>query len=133
MRAEARKLAERAYQPYSDFSVGAALLLENGDLIGGCNVENASYGLTSCAERNALFNAVAQGFSCPDFKALMVYTPGNQATSPCGACRQVILELMPEDAFLVSVCDSDQVIEWQVADVLPRPFTPERLQGDAGD
>lgn len=85
--------SKMAYAPYSKFMVGAALLLDNGDIITGCNVENASYGLSNCAERTALFSAIASGHK--KFKTLAVYVDREAFTSPCGACRQVIHELAP--------------------------------------
>ena len=98
---QARMAASRAHCPYSKFHVGAAVLCDDGSVIEGCNVENSSYGLTICAERVALFNAISQGkrpielaVSCADAQG------GNSAASrmPCGACRQVMQELLPPDA-----------------------------------
>lgn len=86
----ARAARERAYAPYSGFKVGAALLGQSGRIYGGCNVENVSYGLSSCAERNALFRAVAEGERW--FSAVAVVTETATPTAPCGACRQVLLE-----------------------------------------
>ena len=95
--AEAKKIAEMAYAPYSMFRVGAALLCENGQIITGVNVENRSFGLTTCAERNAVCAAIAQGQK--RFLALAVCTPDSEEpTGPCGACRQVISEFMKSDA-----------------------------------
>ncbi len=85
--------SKMAYAPYSKFCVGAALMLENGTIIQGCNVENASYGLCNCAERTALFTAIAAGHK--KFKKLAVYVDREAFTAPCGACRQVIHELAP--------------------------------------
>ena len=94
---EAQKIAQMAYAPYSMFRVGAALLCENGAIITGVNVENRSFGLTTCAERNAVSTAVAQGKR--RFIALAVSTPDSEdPTGPCGACRQVISEFMAADA-----------------------------------
>lgn len=81
----------RAYSPYSNFKVGSALLSTNGTITTGCNVENASYGLTICAERNAIFSAVNQGFTKGDFVAIAI-AASSKNFSPCGACRQVIAE-----------------------------------------
>ena len=84
------KARENAYSPYSHFAVGAALLCEDGTLFEGCNIENASYGLTNCAERTAIFKAVSEGHT--KFKALAVVADTEGPCSPCGACRQVISE-----------------------------------------
>lgn len=81
---------EKTYSPYSHFGVGAALLCEDGGIYEGCNIENASYGLTNCAERTAIFKAVSEG--CTKFRALAVVADTEGPCSPCGACRQVISE-----------------------------------------
>lgn len=91
--AEAKLARERAYAPYSKFQVGAALLCRDGTVFHGCNVENASYGLCNCAERTALFSAVAAGYRPHDFAALAVTGDTEGPIAPCGACRQVIIEL----------------------------------------
>src|SRR5205814_4528120 len=88
--AAARRAAGHAYCPYSRFPVGAAVLTDRGEIFTGCNVENASYGLTICAERNAVFQAVTHGQGRLVIQAVVVYTPTPQPTAPCGACRQVI-------------------------------------------
>jgi cytidine deaminase len=93
LRQRAEAVAARAYAPYSKFHVGAALLTSDGPIICGCNVENASYGLCICAERNAVFAAVAQGLR--QFAALAVVTSSEQPVTPCGACRQVLSEFSP--------------------------------------
>ena len=84
------KAREKAYSPYSHFAVGAALLCEDGTLYEGCNIENASYGLTNCAERTAIFKAVSEGHT--KFKALAVVADTEGPCAPCGACRQVMAE-----------------------------------------
>ncbi|KZC20112.1 MULTISPECIES: cytidine deaminase [Rhodanobacter] len=89
----ARSAREQAYAPYSNFLVGAALLTRDGRRFSGCNVENASYGLCNCAERTALFNAVAAGCRPGDFVAIAVIADTDNPVSPCGACRQVMSEL----------------------------------------
>lgn len=89
----AKNARERAYAPYSRFKVGAALLTKDGSVFDGCNVENASYGLCNCAERTAFFSAVAAGYSRDQFAALAVIGDTDGPIAPCGACRQVIIEL----------------------------------------
>jgi cytidine deaminase len=90
---EARAAREQAYAPYSTFRVGAALACRDGRVFRGCNVENASYGLCNCAERTAFFSAIAHGYRPGDFTALAVIGDTEGPIAPCGACRQVILEL----------------------------------------
>lgn len=93
----AREAQQNAYAPYSKFRVGAAVLLENGDIFTGCNVENASYGLTNCAERSAIFAAVSKlGGNNVKIRAVAVVNDHGVPCSPCGACRQVIAEFGPE-------------------------------------
>ncbi|PIE55234.1 MAG: cytidine deaminase [Dethiosulfovibrio peptidovorans] len=120
--ASASDAASRAWCPYSRFPVGAALLIEDGQIVQGCNVESASYGLTCCAERAAVFCAVAQGYRKGDFAALAIYTPGNQAVSPCGACRQVLLEFLGPDAPVWAGCDGSNRLYWTIGDLLPDGF-----------
>ena len=90
---QARIARERAYVPYSRFKVGAALETKDGKIYLGCNIENASYGLTNCAERTAFFAALADGYAPGDFTRLAVIGDTDDVISPCGACRQVIAEL----------------------------------------
>ena len=95
--AEARKAADMAYVPYSKFRVGAALLCKDGSIVIGCNVENRSYGLTICAERNAIAAAIASGRIT--FEAVAISTPDSvEPVGPCGACRQVLSEFIPPSA-----------------------------------
>ncbi|MDB5833219.1 MAG: cytidine deaminase [Caballeronia sp.] len=89
----AKNARERAYAPYSRFKVGAALLAKDGAVFDGCNVENASYGLCNCAERTAFFSAIAAGYTRDQFAALAVIGDTDGPIAPCGACRQVIIEL----------------------------------------
>jgi cytidine deaminase len=124
LRDEARAAAARAYCPYSRFRVGAAILARSGEIFAGCNVENASYGLTICAERNATFRMVAAGETA--FDIIVVYTPTATPTAPCGACRQVLNEFGPA-AEVICVCDGPDVIRSTVRDLLPRAFGPENL------
>jgi cytidine deaminase len=93
----AREAQQNAYAPYSKFRVGAAILLENGEIFTGCNVENASYGLTNCAERSAIFAAVSKlGPAQVKIRAVAVVNEQDVPCSPCGACRQVIAEFGPQ-------------------------------------
>lgn len=92
----ARMAMQHAYSPYSQFKVGAALLTANGEVYSGCNVENASYGLTNCAERTAIFSAIAQSGPGLIIDAVAVVNDQGVPCSPCGACRQVIYEFGPE-------------------------------------
>ena len=124
LHAAARAAAARAYVPYSEFRVGAALLTRSGKVVAGCNVENASYGLTICAERNAVFQMVAAGETA--FDRLVVYTPTATPTAPCGACRQVLNEFNP-DAEVLCMCDGPDVIRSTVRELLPGAFGPASL------
>ena len=94
--AAARRAAENAYAPYSDFHVGAAILTAKGEIFAGCNVENASYGMTNCAERTAIFSAVANSGPDLEIRAVAVINARDVPCAPCGACRQVIYEFGPQ-------------------------------------
>lgn len=118
----AKQSAERAYCNYSQFSVGAALLCHDDRIIPGCNVENASFGLTNCAERTALFTAIAEGYAPGTFKALLVYTPTETISSPCGACRQVINELIGNGVTIIGCCDGAEPQFWTADTLLPGGF-----------
>ena len=96
----AREAAVYAYAPYSNFRVGAALLFDDGSIVTGCNVENVSYGLTSCAERNALFRAISERGSNRKIVAIAVTNLNNRPSPPCGACRQVLSEFAAPDAMV---------------------------------
>lgn len=108
-----------AYSPYSKFRVGAAVRAANGEVHVGCNVENGSYGLTSCAERNALAAAMVAGDR--ELTEILIYVQGDRLFEPCGACRQVMLELMPASAPVYSVCDGSEK-RWSVGELLPEGF-----------
>ena len=114
---EAREARLKAYVPYSNFSVGAALATHDGKIYHGCNVENASYGLTNCAERTAFFGAIADGQRPGDFESLAVVGETDGPIAPCGACRQVILELGGADLQVILANMGDEV----------QMTTPERL------
>jgi cytidine deaminase len=115
----AQAAAAHAYCPFSKFAVGAAALAEDGEIFAGCNIENASYGLTLCAERVAVAAAVAAGRR--KIKAMAIYTPTPQPHPPCGACRQFIAEFGPQ-AEVISTCQGESAILWQLDDLLPSAF-----------
>jgi hypothetical protein len=115
---QALEAAENAYAPYSHFRVGAALLLDDGTVVTGVNVENRSYGLTNCAERTAIFRAVAIGKR--NFTAIAIATPdADYPVGPCGACRQVISEFMQPDAPVIFGSSAANRIETTVSGVYP--------------
>ncbi|QEE25468.1 cytidine deaminase [Rhodanobacter glycinis] len=126
---EARQARERAYAPYSHFLVGAALLTRDGRRFGGCNVENAAYGLCNCAERTALFSAIAAGCKPGDFAALAVTADTPEPVSPCGACRQVLAELCDADMPVWLGNLGGKMQQATVADLLPGAFRLEPRQG----
>ena len=119
--AEARKARASAYVPYSRFQVGAALLGRDGTVYHGCNVENASFGLTNCAERTAFFRAIADGCRPGDFVALAVVGDTVGPTSPCGACRQVLWDQC-RDISVVMATTGGKLEETTLAALLPRAF-----------
>ena len=116
-----------AYAIYSKFKVGACLVLKDGNYIIGSNIENSSYGLTNCAERSALFTAYSLGYRKDDILGIAIASFSNPPASPCGACRQVISELMNEDAFVVFGNNAGEVNEVKVKDLLPLGFSKECL------
>lgn len=123
---EASKTArEAAYVPYSKFQVGAALLTKDGEVVLGCNIENASYGLTNCAERTAIFKAVSEGKK--EFSALAVVGDTDGPISPCGACRQVLAEFCDGDMPVYLTNLKGNVLETTVSELLPGAFTTEDL------
>jgi len=125
---EARIARETAYAPYSRFKVGAALETKDGRVFRGCNVENASYGLCNCAERTAFFSAIAHGYVPGDFAALAVIGDTDGPIAPCGACRQVILELGGNDLPVVLANLKGDVMETTAAAQLPNAFGGRDLQ-----
>ena len=125
--AYALEALKNSYSPYSNYKVGAAVFLKNGKCVKGVNVENASYGLTNCAERTALFTAYTLGYRKEDILGIAIASLSTQPASPCGACRQVISELMDAEAFVVYGNDQDVVYEMKVKDLLPACFDKECL------
>lgn len=127
LRVLAQQGAQRAYAPYSGFPVGAAVLAEDDRTWAGCNVENASFGLTQCAERTAIAAAIADGARPGALRLLVIYTPGQRVHSPCGACRQVMQELMAPDSRVISCCDTEDTLAWTLPELLPDPFSADAL------
>ena len=122
---EARNLS---YSPYSKFKVGAALLCKDGKVFKGANVENSSYPLCMCAERNALYSAMMNGYKKEDFVALAIAAETDEPCSPCGACRQVISELFPKTAPIYMSNIKGDVKETNAEELLPFAFSSEDLK-----
>ena len=123
----AKENIKNAYVPYSHFRVSAVLKLKNGETINGINVENASFGLTNCAERSALFTAYSRGVRKEDIESILVYTDKEYFVSPCGACRQVMKELMEPDAKVYFATSKGEIKELTNKDLLPYGFSSEDL------
>ncbi|HEY3128425.1 MAG TPA: cytidine deaminase [Acidobacteriota bacterium] len=124
LKTAALKARENAHAPYSHFRVGAALLDESGEIITGCNVENATYGLTLCAERVAIFKAISQGRR--KFQAIVVAADSPLLTPPCGACRQIIWEFCGDiPVHLVNVQGGEKT--YRMTDLFPAPFDDRQL------
>jgi cytidine deaminase len=117
---EARKAMKNAHAPYSKFRVGSAILLTSGEIFGGCNVENASYGMTNCAERTAIFSAVAQLGPKIEIRAVAVMNDRGVACSPCGACRQVIYEFGPDATVFFEGANGPK--QAHITELLPEGF-----------
>lgn len=115
----AREAAQFSYAPYSHFQVGAALLAKNGEVYTGCNVENASYGATICAERTAIFKAVSYG--AREFCCIAVVAANGETAYPCGICLQVMSEFMPDGRILVE--EDGKMVSYFVKELLPKGFT----------
>ena len=120
----AEETSRKAWCPYSSFPVGAVIETSDGSVFCGCNVENASSGLTICAERAAVSAAVAAGQK--KIRRVVVFTPTETPTAPCGACRQVLSEFS-DDATVVSACRGEGRIEKSLAELLPLSFGPDDL------
>ena len=128
---EAKKALEHAYTPYSHHKVGAALLTKDGKLYHGCNVENAGYSATNCAERTAFFKAVSEGereFSKIAVVGGMEGTDYNAPCAPCGVCRQVMMEFCNPETFQIILADGpDKQLEFTLKELLPLGFGPDNL------
>lgn len=122
---DARKLS---YSPYSNFKVGAAVATKDGKVFVGANIENSSYPLCMCAERNALYNAMMNGYKKDDFVALAICADTDNVCSPCGACRQVISELFPKNAPIYMANLKGMVKETTIDELLPFAFSGDDLK-----
>ncbi|MEK3917464.1 cytidine deaminase [Paenibacillus sp. FSL H7-0331] len=120
---------EKAYVPYSHFKVGSALLDADGQVHQGCNVENVAYGPTNCAERTALFRAIADGKTPRTFRAIAVVGDTPNPITPCGVCRQVLIELCAPDMPVYMANLQGVITETTVAELLPGAFTQNDLNG----
>ena len=129
----ALRARENAYAPYSRFSVGAALLCADGTVYTGCNIENASYTATVCAERTAIFKAVSEGVR----RFVKIAIAGGKANGftekfpPCGVCRQVLAEFCPPQFLILVVTDEDHYEQYTLAQLLPQGFSPAHVDGGA--
>lgn len=115
----AKEARKRAHAPYSKFRVGAAIQSETGEIFSGCNIENASYGLTVCAERVALWKAVSEGSR--KFSVIVIVTEGAHPVPPCGACCQVLAEFNPEMKIISATLDGEKMA-WKLSELFPNPF-----------
>lgn len=112
--------SKKAYVPYSHFPIGAALLTKSGQIFQGCNIENASFGLTNCGERTAIFKAVSEGYL--DLEEIAIYGETANPISPCGACRQVMTEFFEPSAKVTLIAKDGRTVEMTVEDLLPYSF-----------
>lgn len=120
--AEAKEVVKHAYVPYSNFAVGAAIATKQGKIYSGCNIENASYGLALCAERNAITTAAAEGIRPGDITRLVLFIDKDPLFSPCGACRQVMSEFMEKGTQVTAVNRNGDRKDWTVGELLPDGF-----------
>jgi cytidine deaminase len=116
----ARQARKQAHAPYSNFKVGAALECSDGRIITGCNVENSSYGLSMCAERVAIFKAISEGIH--EFKRIAVIADTHSPVRPCGACRQVISDLFPQNTEVIMANLNGEIESTSIHELLPAPF-----------
>lgn len=127
MKEELIKLLDRAYAPYSKFQVAAIVEMKDGKYIPGVNVENASYGATICAERNAITTAVAMGYGKGDFKNIYIMVSGEKLSMPCFLCRQVIVELFDKDSQIILMGKNGEMEKHTVSEICPYPFDSSDL------
>lgn len=113
--------SKHAYVPYSHFPIGAALKTKDGTIYTGCNIENASFGLSNCGERTAIFKAVSDGHK--ELAEIAIYGETQKPVSPCGACRQVMAEFFEPSSLVTLIAKNGQTLEMTVGDLLPYSFT----------
>ncbi len=123
---QAKDAMKNAYAPYSRFKVGAAVVTKSGEVFKGCNIENASYGATNCAERTAIFKAISEG--CREFEKIAIVASSEDYASPCGICRQVLAEFMPEGEVLL-YSEETGMVTYTVRELLPMGFGAEEMKG----
>ncbi|MDD3149817.1 MAG: cytidine deaminase [Candidatus Gastranaerophilales bacterium] len=124
--AKAKEASKNAYAPYSNFKVGACVLFDSGNFYTGCNVENVSYGLSLCAERNAISNAISNGEQ-GKLVSIAIYSPNTEQCVPCGACRQWLVEFSKE-AEIILEDKQNKIISYNINNLLPEAFSPEKLK-----
>ncbi|MGN1345064.1 MAG: cytidine deaminase [Traorella sp.] len=124
---KAFKFLENAYCPYSHFRVGACVETKDGHFFGGANIENASFGLTNCAERSAIFATYSNGYRKDDIKAIAIVGEGKTIAAPCGACRQVLVELIGLDT-PIYLANRQEQMETSMHELLPMTFTEEDMK-----
>jgi len=127
MKEELIKLLDKAYAPYSKFHVACLILMKDGKYIPGVNVENASYGATLCAERNAITTAISMGYKKGDFDKIYLMVSGEKLSTPCFMCRQVITEFFDKDSEIILVSKNGETSVYKVSDMCPYPFDSEDL------
>lgn len=125
---KAFEVMENAYAPYSKYHVGACVKTKDGKYHVGANIENASYGLTNCAERSALFHVYSLGYRQEDIESMSIVTRGNTLGTPCGACRQVMVELLKKDVPVVIANTNSQAMVTTISELLPYSFTSDDLK-----
>lgn len=127
MKEELVKLLDKAYAPYSKFQVAAIIEMKDGKFIPGVNVENASYGATICAERNAITTAISMGYKKGDFKNIYIMVSGDKLSMPCFMCRQVITEFFDKTCGVILMGKNGETEKYNVSDLCPYPFDENDL------
>lgn len=127
MKDELIKLLDKAYAPYSKFMVSSIIEMNDGKFIPGVNVENASYGATICAERNAITTAIAMGYKKGEFKNIYIMVSGDKLSMPCFICRQVMVEFFNKDSKIILMGKNGEMEEHMVSEICPYPFDENDL------